>query len=97
MSRFRDDLAKFTHKGVEVFGVSPDGVERLRDFARELKLPFKLLSDADKKAADAYGVAGLFIARSVFLLRDGKIVYANGAFKIGKSEEELYAAIDALP
>jgi peroxiredoxin Q/BCP len=97
MSRFRDDLAKFKNKGVEVFGVSPDPVETLKRFAAELKLPFRLLSDADRRAAGAYGVKGLFaVQRSVFLLRNGKVVYANNAFKVGKSEEELYAAIEAL-
>lgn len=44
--------------GVEIVGVSPDGMESHQKFAAKYKLPFTLLSDPDKKVMSKYGAYG---------------------------------------
>lgn len=53
---FRDELTQFNKRGVTVFGVSPDSPRTHAGFAAKHELPFRLLSDPDKKLAIAYGV-----------------------------------------
>ena len=53
---FRDKIKKVETKNAVVLGVSPDGVEAHNKFIQKFKLPFILLSDADKKVCEAYGV-----------------------------------------
>jgi len=53
---FRDAKPKFSRKKVEIVGVSPDSPERHAKFRDKHGLTFTLVSDADKKIANAYGV-----------------------------------------
>jgi peroxiredoxin Q/BCP len=53
---FRDDVLKLRKAGADVVGVSLDDVKSHADFARKYHVPFPLLSDADRKVAEAYGV-----------------------------------------
>jgi peroxiredoxin Q/BCP len=53
---FRDDLGKFERAKVRVIGVSPDKPESHTRFRAKYGLPFTLLSDVDKVAANAFGV-----------------------------------------
>jgi peroxiredoxin Q/BCP len=53
---FRDDIKKFTKKGAVVIGVSPDKSAAQAKFKAKYDLPFTLLADPDKMAAEAYGV-----------------------------------------
>jgi peroxiredoxin Q/BCP len=53
---FRDDHAAFRKKGAVVLGVSPDQAKSHTKFIEKFSLPFPLLSDADHKIAEAYGV-----------------------------------------
>jgi len=55
-SEFRDEYAKFKKAGAEVVSASPDPPRALKKFQEQFKLPFTLLSDADKQLAQAYGV-----------------------------------------
>ena len=55
---FRDDFAAFNKKDVVVLGVSTDSVKSHAKFAAKFKLPFRLLSDEDKKIVQSYGVYG---------------------------------------
>ena len=52
----RDSFDKVTDTGIEVFGVSPDGVESHRKFREKYALPYRLLSDEGHRVADAFGV-----------------------------------------
>ncbi|MBV8157706.1 MAG: peroxiredoxin, partial [Dyella sp.] len=76
---FRDDVAKLRQAGADVLGVSLDDVKSHADFAAKYHVPFPLLSDADSKTAQAYGVltskAGFKYARRTTFLIDpqGKI------------------------
>lgn len=76
---FRDDVAKLRQQGADVLGVSLDDVKSHAEFAAKYHVPFPLLSDADSKAAQAYGVLaskiGFKYARRTTFLIDpqGKI------------------------
>ena len=86
---FRDDLKAFAKKGVAVVGVSPDKPAAQAKFKEKYKLPFTLLADEEKAAAQAYGVwkeknmygkKVMGIARTTFVIGpDGKIekIYGN--------------------
>jgi peroxiredoxin Q/BCP len=43
--KFRDEYAKFTDAGAQVFGISSDTPEDNKAFATAQRLPFPLLSD----------------------------------------------------
>ncbi len=80
---FRDRLADFGRMGVSVIGISPDSVNSHARFKDKYGLPYKLLSDEDRKLAKAFGVwvkkqnygrEYMGIERSTFLVGpDGKI------------------------
>ena len=55
MSRFRDDVAKYRALGAEIVGISADPPDRNLAWSRELRLPFRLLSDPAGRVATAYG------------------------------------------
>lgn len=54
----RDAMPDFSSLDVIVFGISADSVKSHRKFADKYGLPFTLLADEDKVAANAYGVWG---------------------------------------
>ena len=53
---FRDNMATVDAKGAVVLGVSPDSVDSHTAFKQKFGLPFRLLSDEDKRIVNAYGV-----------------------------------------
>ena len=53
---FRDEMQAFGGKGAAVIGVSPDKPAAQAKFKQKFDLPFTLLADQDKTAAEAYGV-----------------------------------------
>jgi len=53
---FRDEKAAFKKTGAQIVGVSCDSPESHAKFAAKYKLPFTLLSDADKEVVEKYGV-----------------------------------------
>jgi peroxiredoxin Q/BCP len=53
---FRDEIGRFTKKGAVVIGVSPDKSAAQAKFKAKYDLPFTLLADSDRAAAEAYGV-----------------------------------------
>jgi peroxiredoxin Q/BCP len=55
---FRDANAQLKAAGVEVLGVSADGLSSHRQFAEKYGLPFPLLADEEKVVANAYGAWG---------------------------------------
>ena len=80
---FRDDIKSFAQKGAAVVGVSPDKPSAQAKFKEKYELPFTLLADEDKSAANAYGVwkeknmygkKSMGIERTTFVIGpDGKI------------------------
>jgi len=80
---FRDQHPKFQARGVRVIGVSPDATSSHARFRDKYGLNFTLLSDPDKRLANAYGVwvkkqnygrEYMGIERSTFLVDSNGIV-----------------------
>ena len=100
---FRDGIKAFAKKGATVLGISPDTPEAQARFKDKYALPFTLLADQDKAAANAYGVWKeknmygknvMGIERSTFVIGpDGKIekIYAKV-----KAEGHAAKVLDAL-
>ncbi|MDE3164755.1 MAG: thioredoxin-dependent thiol peroxidase [Acidobacteriota bacterium] len=80
---FRDSMAALHRKGAVVLGISPDKPAAQAKFKQKYSLPFTLLADEDRAAAQAYGVwkeknmygrKVMGIERSTFVIgADGKI------------------------
>jgi peroxiredoxin len=74
-------IQKFEESGYPVFAIGTDDLDTLKRWAAELKLTFPLLSDADGKVAQAYGVlmdTHKLAFRTTFVIdRDGKIEYVE--------------------
>ncbi len=54
----RDNYSQFIEKGFEIIGVSADSEKSHLNFKSKLQLPFRLISDADKKVLQDYGAWG---------------------------------------
>jgi peroxiredoxin Q/BCP len=54
----RDHYSQFTGQGFEVIGVSADSEQSHRKFIKKHKLPFRLISDVDRKVLQDYGAWG---------------------------------------
>ena len=80
---FRDRVKDFEKKGATVVGISPDKPAAQEKFKTKYDLPFVLLSDTEKEAAQAFGVwqektmygkKVMGIVRTTFVIGpDGKI------------------------
>lgn len=100
---FRDFYGKLKAKGAVVLGVSTDTVASHDKFTSKFQLPFPLVSDVDKKIAQAYGVWGqksflgrkyMGIHRVTFLIGpDGRIKRIWPKVKPGEHAAEVLAAI----
>ena len=87
---FRDNMERIRSKDTVVLGVSPDGVDSHNKFIDKFRLPFLLLSDAEKKVSNPYGV---WVKKSMY----GKeyMGVARTTFIIGKdgSVEKVYEKV----
>lgn len=52
---FRDHFRDYQAQGIEVLGISFDGVDAIRAFAEAQGFPFRLLSDPDRTIGLAFG------------------------------------------
>lgn len=97
---FTANKAKFSRKGAVVLGVSFDSPERHQKFIAKENLKVDLLSDEDKKVAEAYGVHRMKqfmgrkfkgIVRSTFVInKQGKIAQLFDEVRVkGHSEAVL--------
>jgi peroxiredoxin Q/BCP len=102
MCSVRDRWEDYVATGAEVVGISTDSVESHKKFAEHHDLPLRLLSDPDRKVADAYGANSLVpgkVARSVFVIdAAGTIRYRDvrplGLFR-PKDDETINAIREA--
>lgn len=79
----RDHYRQFTGQGFEVIGISADSEKSHKKFIAKYDLPFRLISDVDKKVLQDYGAWGekklygktfLGIQRKTFIIsEDGTI------------------------
>jgi peroxiredoxin Q/BCP len=96
---FRDNHKKIESLDAVVLGVSPDDLRAHDKFIARHALPFILLSDTDRKAAEKYGVwkeknmygrKVMGIERSTFLISpDGKVHKAWRKVKVETHADEI--------
>jgi peroxiredoxin Q/BCP len=54
----RDNYSRFQKEGYEILGVSADSEKSHQNFIAKYQLPFRLISDPDRKVLEAYGAWG---------------------------------------
>jgi peroxiredoxin Q/BCP len=89
---FRDGAESFAKKGAVVVGVSPDTPAAQAKFKSKYNLPFALLADEEKAAAQAYGVwkeKNLYGKKSMGIERTTFIIGPDGKI------EKIYAKVKA--
>ena len=100
---FRDDIKAFDRKATAVIGVSPDKPPAQAKFKEKFDLPFTLLADEEKAAAQAYGVYQeknmygkkvMGIVRTTFVIGpDGKIEKIYNKVKAQGHAAEVLAGL----
>ena len=95
----RDGYEALTKKGVAVIGVSHDDVAAQKAFKEKYHLPFTLIADMDKAFINAFGVPAAMpltdmAHRSAYLIKDGKIVYADYKGTTEKQADAILAELN---
>ena len=99
---FRDTVKKFTKKGVTVLGVSPDTTSAQAKFKEKFDLNFTLLADDSKEIANKFGVMKeknmygkkvMGVARTTFIIENGRIAKVFNNVKPEGHAEEVLAAL----
>jgi peroxiredoxin Q/BCP len=100
---FRDAYAEFQERGAAIVGVSPDSADSHVRFKDKYSLPFVLLSDPEREAAQAYdvwreknmhGQRRMGILRSTFVI-DGDGVVTRAMYGV-KPDGHADAVLSAL-
>lgn len=89
----RDDWSKFKKNNIQVFGVSVDTKDEIKDFIHKYKLNFPLLSDTNKKVSKEYGVLlpNGFDKRVTFIIdKKGNIVKIINVTNIEEHAAEVF-------
>jgi thioredoxin-dependent peroxiredoxin len=99
----RDNYAKFLDQGFEVIGVSADSEKSHTRFKNKYKLPFRLISDTDKKVLEDYGAWGekkmygksyMGIIRKTFIINEeGYIEKIIGKVKPKEHSKQIFAEL----
>lgn len=80
---FAENYDSFQKRGIVILGINKDTQKSHQRFAKKNKLPYKILSDPNKEAINAYGVwqekgfwakLGLGITRSTFIIDPNGII-----------------------
>lgn len=103
---FRDDFPHFGKLSAVILGVSPDSVESHKKFSGKYDLPFKLLSDENKKVIEKYGVwkeksmygkKYMGVERSTFIIdKNGKVSKIFRKVKVADHNKEVTEALKEL-
>jgi thioredoxin-dependent peroxiredoxin len=101
---FRDQWKSIQKQGAVVLGVSPDDERSHKAFMSKYKLPFKLLSDPDKKVMTKYGAYGekmMYGKKTVGVIRSTVWVGADGKVKkhwkrVAKAADHPDKVLEAL-
>lgn len=103
---FRDRQAELKKLGVQVLGVSPDGVASHAKFRDKFSLNFPLLADEDHAVADTYGAwreknmygkKSLGVQRSTFLIdAQGQVAHVWKRVQVDGHDEQVLAAVKQL-
>jgi peroxiredoxin Q/BCP len=94
----RDAYADLAKEGVTVIGVSHDSPAAQKQFQDKYHLPFQLIADENGAFAKAFEVpvTGGFNKRQAFLIRNGKVVWADFAASTDKQAADVKKAIHDL-
>jgi peroxiredoxin Q/BCP len=86
--------------GAEIIGVSLDSIQSHSKFASKYGLSFPLISDKDKRIANAYGVlkdTGASTNRVTFVIdKTGKVAKVFPKVDVTKHTEEVVSALKEL-
>lgn len=93
----RDAFEDLTARGVAVIGVSTDKPAAQKAFKEKYNLPFTLIADHDKKVVEAFGVPTTmgFAKRQAFLVKGGKIVWADYAASTRQQADDVLKVVGA--
>jgi peroxiredoxin Q/BCP len=95
----RDSYEQLSQKGVAVIGVSHDDVSAQKAFKDKYHLPFTLIADYDHKVSTAFGVPNIMLTglatRQAYLIKDGKIVWADYKAATKKQAEDVLKVVAA--
>lgn len=81
---FRDSAAEFEKLGAQVLGVSRDALGSHEKFAAKYQLAFPLLSDADGRVTEAYGVwreKNMYGKKTMGIVRTTVIIGRDGVIR----------------
>ncbi len=101
MCSIRNRWADYAATGAEIVGISTDSEDSHRSFTQHHSLPLRLLSDVERKVADAYGARSLIpgkVARSVFVIDANGVIRHRDVRPLGllrPKDDEVIAAIRA--
>uniref|UniRef100_A0A0D6R3Q6 thioredoxin-dependent peroxiredoxin n=1 Tax=Araucaria cunninghamii TaxID=56994 RepID=A0A0D6R3Q6_ARACU len=99
---FRDSYEKFKKAGADVIGISSDGPESHKAFAKKYRLPFTLLSDDGNKVRKEWGVPGDFFGslpgRETYVIDKKGVVQLvyNNQFQPEKHVDETLKMLQSL-
>jgi peroxiredoxin Q/BCP len=104
--QFRDLYPRFQAAGCDVFGISRDSLKSHENFKAKQELPFELLSDAEEKACNLFGVIKMKnmygkqvrgIERSTFVIDGGGILRREWrGVKVPGHAQEVLEFIESL-
>ncbi len=96
---FSKNYNKFKKAGIDILGISKDGVDSHKKFCEKMKIPFVLLADTKTEVAKKFGVWGkkkfmgreyMGVVRSTFLVDEkGKIIKAFPKVKAAGHANEV--------
>lgn len=97
MTKYRDEYKTLFGDDVVVLPISKDSLASHASWAKDLHMPFALVSDPEGKVAQAYGsqsAPGRGFTRNTFVIgRDGKITYS--VIRFNALSEDAYAQLAA--
>ncbi len=90
---FRDNISEFKKLGAKIVGISPDKLNKQKDFVLKNKLPYTVLSDKDNRIRKLFGIPTLFLSKRP--KRYTIIIDKNGIIKkIFYNKKDVDAHID---
>jgi thioredoxin-dependent peroxiredoxin len=94
LCEFRDRWDTLRERGIEVFGVNPQGAAAHARFRAKFQFPFPLLVDKGRQVAKLYQASGLIVKRTVYLIGpDGAIRFARRGMP---KPSEVLAAVEKV-
>jgi len=95
----RDEFTELQLRKVQIVGVSADPPDALAAFKEKNRLPFPLLSDADRHVSEAFGVPTILgmTHRQTFLIRDRKIAWRDLRASTRWQARDVLLVLDQLP